>query len=155
MFDLSIFLIMNKYVFAAVRFWERLLFCTHCRGFWGCLVALLCCTYFRFFVRTASEHLGGLAHQFSVLKAICHKLQKALFPARRGCFLAFFGQFWVFLSACWNHQWISDYHLGTFSGGPTLPESYINRCCVKRVIAFSFPKGFSKLFGLSSFLFFI
>ena len=92
----------NKYVFAAVRFWERLLFCTHCRFFWECLFALLCCTYFRFFVRTASEHLGVLAHQFSVLKAICHKLQKALFPARIWCFLAFFGQFWVFLRAFRN-----------------------------------------------------
>ena len=147
MFDLPIFLIMNKYVFAAVRFWERLLFCTHCRGFWECLFALLCCTYFRFFVRTASEHLGGLAHQFSVLKAICHKLQKALFPARRWCFLAFFGQFWVFLRAFRNPLNISVPILGTFSGCPTLPESYINRCCVKHVIAFHFPKSFPKLIG--------
>ena len=140
LFDLPMFLIMNKCVFASARFWERLLFCTHCRGFWGCLVALLCCTCFGFFVRTASVHLGVLAHQFPVKKVICHKLQNALFPVYRGCFLAFFGQFWVFLRACRNPWGLSVHHLESFSVCPTLPESFFNRSCVKHVIAFHFPK---------------
>lgn len=83
---------------------------------------------------------GVLAHQFPVQKAICHKLQKALFPACRGCFLAFFGQFWVFLRACWNQLGFSAHHLETIFGGTALPDSYINRCCIKHVIAFHFPK---------------
>lgn len=119
------------------------------------LIVLICCTCFRCSVRTASVHLGVLAHQFLVPKPICHKLQNALFPVCRGRFLAFFGQFWVFLRADWNICEISAHHMETISECPTLPDSFFNRSCAKHVIAFHFPKHSQKLLGSLSFLFFI